>query len=416
MNSYHRRGSEEQDVLSQDDILRVLRARDRSNDELARRSDIGADVVLVLASEGNAVVRKALAGNPATPPDANRLLADDADAEVRTELARKIGNLLPELSKEQNQNLRDITLETLECLAQDQLPRVRQMLAEEIKSLDCVPKHIVDKLARDVEVVAAPILEYSPLLTDTDLIDIITTAEARHALTAIAKRRPLSENVSDAIAGALDIPSVAALLNNDHAQIRQQTFDKIVDHAEKIRDWHQPLVLRNDLSQAAVKRIASFVSASLIEKLSSVHKLDGETQNFLRRQMKERLVAEEANEDADANAPVSEVQARFRAGKLDDAYIIDATQQGRREIVTEGLSLLSDVTPDTVHRIFQSMSGKAVTALVWRAGLSMRVAFKIQTYLLRLPARDLVPAREGVQFPLTEDEMRWHLGYFGVDA
>ena len=416
MTSHYRRKSDSQELLSQDDILRVLRARDRSSEELARRDDIGPEVLFVLATEGNAVVRRALAGNPATPAHANRLLAEDADEDVRTELARKIGRLLPELSQEASEKLRNLTIETLECLAQDQLPRVRQMLAEEIKSLDCVPKHIIDKLARDVETVAAPILEYSPLLSDSDLIDIITTAEARHALTAIAKRRPLSENVSDAIADALDIPSVAALLNNSHAQIRQQTFDKIVDHAEKIRDWHQPLVLRNDLSQRAVKRLATFVSASLIEKLSSVHKLDGETQTYLRRQMKERLAAEEANEEEDDNAPVSEVQARYRAGKLDDTYIIDAAQQGRREIVIAALSLLSDVSSDMVHRIFQSMSAKAATALVWRAGLSMRVAFKIQTYLLRLPARDLLPAREGVHFPLTEDEMRWHLGYFGVDA
>lgn len=416
MTGHHRRKTDLGELLSQDDILRVLRARDRSSEELAQRDDIGPEVLFVLATEGNAVVRRALAGNPATPAHANRLLAEDADADVRTELARKIGRLLPELSQEASEKLRSLTIETLECLAQDQLPRVRQMLAEEIKSLECVPKHIVDKLARDVETVAAPILEYSPLLSDSDLIDIITTAEARHALTAIAKRRPLSENVSDAIADALDIPSVAALLNNSHAQIRQQTFDKIVDHAEKIRDWHQPLVLRNDLSQRAVKRIAAFVSASLIEKLSSAHKLDGDTQTYLRRQMKERLAAEEANEEADDNAPVSEVQARYRAGKLDDAYIIDAAQQGRREIVIAALSLLSDVSTDMVHRIFQSMSAKAATALVWRAGLSMRVAFKIQTYLLRLPARDLLPAREGVHFPLTEDEMRWHLGYFGVDA
>jgi len=416
MNTIYRRKNDSPQVLSQEDILRVLRARDRSSEELARRNDIGPEVLFVLATEGNPVVRRALAGNPATPPHANRMLAEDTDDDVRMELARKIGRLLPELSKEQSQKLRDLTLETLECLAQDQLPRVRQMLAEEIKSLDCVPKHIIDKLARDVEIVSAPILEYSPLLSDSDLIDIVTTAQARHALTAIAKRQPLSEDVSGAIADALDIPAVATLLANSHAKIRQQTFDKIVDHAEKIRDWHEPLVLRNDLSQRAVKRIASFVSASLIEQLSATHKLDGQTQTFLRKQMKERLAAEEpGNEDAD-NAPVSEVQARYRAGKLDDGYVIEAAQDGQREIVVAGLSLLSDVSADMVHRIFQSASAKAVTALVWRAGLSMRVAFKIQTYLLRLPARELLPAREGVHFPLTEDEMRWHLGYFGVDA
>jgi hypothetical protein len=33
-----------------------------------------------------------------------------------------------------------------------------------------------------------------------------------------------------------------------------------------------------------------------------------------------------------------------------------------------------------------------------------------------LPARDLMPARDGVDFPMGENEMRWHLSYFGVRA
>ena len=44
----------------------------------------------------------------------------------------------------------------------------------------------------------------------------------------------------------------------------------------------------------------------------------------------------------------------------------------------------------------------------------MRSAFKIQRFLMKLPADELLPARNGTFFPLTEDEMRWHLSYFGA--
>ena len=44
----------------------------------------------------------------------------------------------------------------------------------------------------------------------------------------------------------------------------------------------------------------------------------------------------------------------------------------------------------------------------------MRVAVKIQTTLAHLSSAKVILAREGVHFPLTPDEMRWHLGYFGV--
>jgi hypothetical protein len=44
----------------------------------------------------------------------------------------------------------------------------------------------------------------------------------------------------------------------------------------------------------------------------------------------------------------------------------------------------------------------------------MRIAFKLQTFVMRLGAGELLPAREGVHFPLSEDEMLWHLHYFGI--
>ncbi len=68
----------------------------------------------------------------------------------------------------------------------------------------------------------------------------------------------------------------------------------------------------------------------------------------------------------------------------------------------------------TVRKIFSTRSAKPVTALVWHTGLSMRVAFKIQSFVMKLAAGELLPARAGVHFPMTEDEMRWHLGYFDV--
>jgi len=76
--------------------------------------------------------------------------------------------------------------------------------------------------------------------------------------------------------------------------------------------------------------------------------------------------------------------------------------------------VLARIDEGLVKRILESGSARAVTALVWRAGLSMRVAFTLQTQVMRLKGRDLLPARGGLDFPLSEDEMRWHLGYFGV--
>lgn len=405
-------------VLSQADMLRILEEHDTAaRDALASRPDAAPEVLFFLASEGSLKARRAIARNAATPAHANRLLAEDSDDDVRAELARKIGRLLPDMPDDATEKMRALTIETLERLAQDQLPRVRAILAEEIKALDCVPKNVIDLLARDVEKeVAAPILEYSPLLSDTDLMEIISSAQAHFTLAAIAQRRPLSGNISEAIATALDVPAVAALLANSSAQIREQTLEKIIDHGARITEWHLPLVLRNDLSQRAIRRIAGFVSAVLLDKLSSRDGLDQKTKSVLAKRVRARL-DEPADEEVDPTVQAqSDVALLHKEGKLDDAAVEKAAEAGKREFVIAALALLARTPLETARRIIQSGTAKPAVALVWRAKLSMRVAFKVQSLVMRLKGGALLPARDGVDFPLSEDEMLWHLNYFGIEA
>jgi uncharacterized protein (DUF2336 family) len=281
------------------------------------------------------------------------------------------------------------------------------------RSIAC-PKRIIDRLAHDIDEVAAPILEYSPFLSDADLVEIISSAQARFTLTAIARRKPLSANVSEAIAMALGIPAVSALLVNSSAQIRQQTLDKIIEHGSRIKEWHLPLVLHNDLSQRAIRRVAGFASAALLEKLAARSGLNEETRSLLAKRARIRIDEDDDLLPDPATAAQDEVGALFRAGKLDDAYVEKAVESGKRENVIVALAFLARTTPEVVRRIFQAASAKPATALVWHAGLSMRVAFKIQTFVLRLHASELLPARDGIRFPLSDDEMRWHLNYFEI--
>jgi uncharacterized protein (DUF2336 family) len=402
--------------LSRGEVLHILEARgNAAREDLAAREDAAPEVLFFLASEGSLKARRAVAANKAAPPHANRLLADDEEGDVRAELARKVGRLLPNLPPDSSEKMRALTIETIEKLAQDQLVRVRRILAEEIKSLDCLPKRIIDRLARDVEEVAAPILEYSPLLSDADLAEIISSAQAKFVLTAIAKRRPLSANISEAIAEGLNVPAVSELLLNTDAKIRAQTLDKIVEHGARITEWHLPLVLRNDLSQRAIRRIAGFVSAALLRQLCERGDLSAETSAQLAKRVRSRIDEDDGLHADPALAAQDEVRELAARGKLTDAFVEMAVEAGKRETVIAALAILVKTTPDTVRRIFQAASAKPVTALVWRANLSMRIAFKIQTFLLKLRGADVLPARAGVHFPLTEDEMIWHLSYFNVN-
>ena len=397
------------------DILDIRTATPGGATELAARTDAGPDVLHYLATHAAPATRAAVAANPASPAITNRILADDENEDVRAELAAKIARLMPGLSERESGHIFALTIETLECLARDAAVRVRAILAEEIKSLSCVPKDVVLRLATDLNsVVAAPILQYSPLLSDADLIEIIACGQVRQVLTAIASRKPVSESVSERLVQSLDVSAVATLLVNPDAKIRKDTMDRILDQAEEINAWHMPLALRADLSARAIRRIGSLVGASILERLAARNDLSDATRIHLNRELRARLA--EPSQESGAVSPAEAVAAAKRESRLDSVFVEQAAQAGQREVVAAALAQLAHIDEQTVKRILAASSAKPIVSLVWHAHMSMRVAFKIQTFIMKLPTRDILPARGGVGFPLTKEEMRWHLNYFNINA
>ena len=396
------------------DILEV-RARE-SEDYLIRNADVGSAVFEYLAEYGAPATRQAVAANPLAPARINRALAEDSVEDVRAELAAKIARLMPGLEARESAETVTLTIATLEVLARDSAVKVRAILADEIKHLDCIPRDVALRLARDVEAsVAAPVLEYSPLLSDADLMEIIACGQVQQALSAIARRPAVSEDVSDALVQSLDVPAIAALLVNPNALIRKATLETIIEQAEEIQSWHLPLVLRADLSARAIRRIGGFVGAALLEQLMARGDVSETTRAHLNRRLRARL--EQPDNDPEVPQNAAEIVTAARAsGTLDDAFVENAALSGNREIVTLALSALSLVPEAKVRKILAQRSAKPIVALAWRAHLSMRTAFKIQSFVMKLSGRELLPARGGVNFPLSKEEMRWHLSYFDIPA
>jgi uncharacterized protein (DUF2336 family) len=139
-------------------------------------------------------------------------------------------------------------------LARDPSSAVRARLAQEICHLCTAPRAATLALARDADhAVSGPILEYSPLLSDTDLLQIILSDASSPTLVAIARRRPLGADICDAIALLLDPDSVSTLLANPEANIRAEAIDHIAKHAGRIPTCMSSLARRADLSPRAAR-------------------------------------------------------------------------------------------------------------------------------------------------------------------
>lgn len=380
--------------------------------QLADRQDVRPEVLYYLAEDESVSVRRNIAKNTSTPIQADEILKSDVDAEVRAELARKIGRLVPGLKEDEQKSLRDKSIAVLEDLASDQLPKIRAMVSQEIKGADNVPKELVTKLARDIEdVVCGPILQYSPLLNDDDLREIIAAGISSKALEAIASRVVVSEEVSQDIATTLDVPAVSALLTNRNAQIREDTLDQIISQASTVEDLHQPLALRPQLSVRAMKRIAGFVASALVHAMMEQSELSEDQAEELLDKVRERLASERPGDD-DEEKYAKTALDYYERGMLDDKFVLEQISQNRRELLIQCLAVMADMTVEAVRQVIHSKSGRAVTALCWKASLTMRTAYEMQTQFALVPNAQLLHAKHGTKYPIKDDELEWHLSYF----
>lgn len=401
--------------LSYEETRSLLETPDTDTHKaLAARQDVKPEILYYLASDPRDRVRAEVARNPTAPRKSDLLLADDEAETVRAELARKISKLLPDESDHQLLSLREHIIELLEKLAQDQATHVRQIIAEELKNSNAVPHKIVKLLAHDEQiVVAGPILEYSPLLSDDDLKEVIALSRVKGALTAIAKRASVSADIADGIAAALDVPAVAALLANPHADIREETLSFIIDNAAAIDDWHAPLTKRPNLSLRLVRRIATFVASSLVQSMTERLNLDPETAKSLLHRVRERIKSDEigTNDSTVLRANILDLKER---NTIDEKFIIDTIDRQQREILIQALSILTDISTADVEHILTSRNPRRIVAMAWRAGLSMRTAFRIQADVAHVPHRQLINARDGFDYPFTPVQMQTFLNAYTI--
>src|ERR1700722_12408486 len=199
------------------------------------------DVLRELAMDPSVTVRAALAMNPAAPAEVDSVLANDRDEKVRLLLAQKLAALLPGLSRSNHALLQQQTWETLAILVDDEVTRIRAVIADAVKDLPDAPRELVLRLARDTEFpVYEPVIRLSPLLTTDDLIELITEAPAVGTMAAVANRTCLAPAVSDAIAASTNAIAIRALLANATAQIREATLDALVARSVEHPEWHEP--------------------------------------------------------------------------------------------------------------------------------------------------------------------------------
>lgn len=408
--------------LTYEQARAMAASADRSvREQLARRADLPPEILYYLAEDDTASVRRAVANNAAAPHQTHTLLAQDSDSSVRCDLATKISRVLPDLSAEEQGKVRQSAHDALRALARDQIVAVRQALAEALKDVAGAPPDIINTLARDAEsAVAMPVLQYSPVLSDEDLIEIIRSGPAAGGLNAIARRHVVGERVSDAISATNDASAISDLLGNKGAQIREETLDRLIDQSADVTLWQAPLAARPHLSSGAATKLAQMLADNVLQMFSQRTDLDPRTAAAVKDAVHLRLGGGGASAKKPMTAtdpmrddpPFELIGSMHTAGRLNAAAIDKALQSNDFPFALGALCVLSGVDLKTARRIVAEKNAKAMTSLVWKAGLPMKTAVLAQQRLATVSPNDVIKPILNGEYPLGDDEMGWQIEFY----
>ena len=151
---------------------------------------------------------------------------------------------------------------------------VRQQVSERLARDAQAPRVLVLALARDEDVsVAYPVLIESPVLEESDLVDLLRQSPAEHRCGAL-QRESLSESVAAVAVETGDPQVMRWLVENPGANISRQDMEVIVKAASVEPELQKPLVNRSDLPEDLASKIQSFLPDELRERIASRHRFD----------------------------------------------------------------------------------------------------------------------------------------------
>lgn len=157
------------------------------------------------------------------------------------------------------------------CRVLDQVEVVaRAELANRVADSAHTPVDVVSKLAKDEDIsVAEPVLRSSPVLSDTDLVEIAQSKSQDHLL-AMSARSSLSEVVTDVLVDRGDDRVLGTVSRNEGASFSHTGMTRLIEHARSNPDVRGALQNRKDLDVDMQASLTKILEENLKERLKDV--------------------------------------------------------------------------------------------------------------------------------------------------
>jgi uncharacterized protein (DUF2336 family) len=267
---------------------------------------------------------------------------------------------------------REAAQKILRVMATDAAEMVRRAMAVTLKASDLIPHDVARRLAADVDSVALPIIGFSPVFSDDDLIEIVRAGSAVRQV-AVAARPTVSRDVASALASDGCEDAVRTLASNDNADLSESAMGVTVDRFGNSPEVVAALAYRQVLPLSVTERLVALASEAVREHLVTRHAVAPETAIRLARYARERAtvdLVDEAASSADLPAFVAQLNGRK---VLSASLMLRALARGQMTLFEHGLAELAQTPHHRAWLMVHDAGPLGLKAIYDRAGLPPRL-------------------------------------------
>ena len=322
-----------------------------------------------------------------------RVLNGDSNIVERDQLFRNMAQLYSYVSDrcddEQVAQYDEVLCQLAELVETEARAHVAKLLAP----LDRAPGNVVVKLANDEFQVAQPLLEFSNVLSDDDLIEIVANQSEDHRV-AIAGRHQVTERVGDAIVEHGQTASVHRLVRNANAELGHDTLQRLVERATSDAEMARDLRGREDIDWKSLGGQINIVGDKVLETIAAIDpKIDPVTVGKVSAVVYNRMRNRAGFNSHDWKVAYNQVKALSDRKQLDDRALIRFARFGYGHHTAAALTMLLRVGPEVFVKWLAMQDYVAITVALKALGIQPDL---FEAMAASMPWRDL-PSQTDLQ-------------------
>lgn len=301
--------------------------------------------------------------------DVARLLTDHS-AEARQETAVKLASQYNAASLTDAE--RALAEDIFRVMVRDAEVKVRQALSEQLRTSHAVPHDVALTLANDVDNVALPMLQFSAVLTDKDLLEIIQTQDSSKQI-AVAQRSSVNPKVAAALVKSGSVEVSLTLAKNRGANLPPTALHQIIDKYGDDERFHEPLVARPHLPATVAEKLVYKVSEALRDRIVETQELPPNLAADLVMQSLERAtLAVSATNTSNEEEVERLVQQMENHHRLTPSIITRAVMMGDLKFFEYALAVKARIPVINARTLIYDPGHFGLSGILRRVGVSQK--------------------------------------------